>query len=134
MLCCVYSDKQWNWEAVLPQIEFAYDSMVNRSIDKTKFEIVYISSPYYVCDLAIMPTVAMVGESKTANNAAQKALKIQVVVQAHLKATNAKYNAKAEKIHCKKVLLKCDLVMKYLQRSQFLGICTKLERHKYSPF
>lgn len=44
MLRCVRGDKQQNWETALPQVEFAYNSMVNRSTGKTPFEVVYICS------------------------------------------------------------------------------------------
>lgn len=76
--------------------------MVNRSIDKTPFEIVHTYSPCYICDLAVMPTVAAVGENKAADNAAEKVLKIIANVQAHLEATNAKYKAEADKHHARK--------------------------------
>ena len=72
MLHCVCGDKQRNWEAALSQVEFAYNSMVNRSIGKTAFEVVYVCSPRQVCDLAIVSTI--VGESKVADNVAEKVL------------------------------------------------------------
>ena len=56
MLSCVYGDKHQNCETTLPQVEFAYNNKVNRSIGKTSFKIVYICSLCYVSDLAIMPT------------------------------------------------------------------------------
>ena len=101
MLRCVCSDKQRNWEAALPQVEFAYSIMVNRSTGKTPFEVVYICSPRQVCDLVIMPTV--VGGSKAADNVAKKALQIHAEVQAHLEVVNDKYKAEADKHRRKKV-------------------------------
>lgn len=112
---------------------FAYNNMVNRSIDKTHFKIIYTCSPRNVCDLVVMPTINVVGDSKATANMAKKALKIHAEVRAHLKVVNAKYKAEADKHHCKKVFVRGDVVMAYLWQSCFPDICTKLEKEKHGP-
>lgn len=108
--------------------------MVNHSAGKTPFEIAYTCPSRHVYNLAIMPTVAPVGESKLADNVAEKASKIYAEVHAHLEAANAKYKTEADKHREKKVFSEGDLVMAYLRRSRFPGIRTKLEKYKYRSF
>lgn len=78
MLRYVYTNKQQNWEAVLPKVEFIYNSMVNQSTGNTPFEIVYTCSLRNVYDLTIMLTIA--GGSKAVNNVTEKALQIYAEV------------------------------------------------------
>lgn len=52
MLKCLCNDKPKWWNIILPQIEFAINSMMNRSTDHSPFSIVYTKSPYITIDLA----------------------------------------------------------------------------------
>ena len=45
LLRCLGGDKPKGWDLILPQVEFAYNNSVNRSIGKSLFQIVYGSSP-----------------------------------------------------------------------------------------
>ena len=48
-------DKEKQWDTLLPHMEFAYNTSMNRSTGKTPFEIVYCKVPNHVLDLAILP-------------------------------------------------------------------------------
>ena len=55
MILSVSGDKPKQWDATLPQIEFAFNSMPNRSTKKTPFEVVYTSVPRHTMDLIRLP-------------------------------------------------------------------------------
>ena len=55
MILSVSGDKPKQWDAALPQIEFAFNSMPNRSSKKTPFEVVYTSVPRHTMDLIRLP-------------------------------------------------------------------------------
>lgn len=43
------------WDSVLPQVEFAFNSMFNRSTGKRLFFIVYTNVPNHTVDLIAFP-------------------------------------------------------------------------------
>ena len=45
LLRCLVQDKPKGWDMILPRAEFAYNNFVNRSTDKSPFQIVYGNSP-----------------------------------------------------------------------------------------
>lgn len=47
--------KPKQWDTVLPQAEFAYNSTVNRSTGKSPFEIVYGHIPKHYLDISTVP-------------------------------------------------------------------------------
>lgn len=51
MIGNLIGDKSKQWDLVLLQAEFAYNSMLNRSTDKAPFEVVYTKAPNHVLDL-----------------------------------------------------------------------------------
>ena len=53
----VNGDKPKQWGAALPQIEFAFNSMLNCSTKKTSFKVVYTSVPRHTVDL-IRPSLS----------------------------------------------------------------------------
>ena len=55
MIRFVSEDKPKQWDATLPQIEFAFNSMPNHSTKKTPFEVVYTSVPRHTMDLIRLP-------------------------------------------------------------------------------
>jgi hypothetical protein len=56
LLRCLVGDKPRQWDLVLPQAEFAYNSSINRSTGKYAFQIVYGANPKGVVDLVDLPT------------------------------------------------------------------------------
>ena len=55
MLRSVVGDKPKQWDATLPQVEFAFNSMTNRSTGKAPFAIVYTKEPNKTIDLIVLP-------------------------------------------------------------------------------
>ncbi|KAM2196635.1 hypothetical protein ACFX1Q_000135 [Malus domestica] len=55
MIRCVYGDKPKQWDLVLAQVEFAYNSRVHTTTGKSPFSIVYTSIPRHVVDLIRLP-------------------------------------------------------------------------------
>lgn len=55
MLICVITKQKRPWDLFLGQVEFAYNSTVNKSTSKSPFNIVYSKEPNHTVDLAIMP-------------------------------------------------------------------------------
>ena len=56
LLRCLVGDKPRQWDLILPQAEFAYNSSINRSTGKSAFQIVYGANPKGVVDLMDLPT------------------------------------------------------------------------------
>lgn len=57
MIRCLASDKPKQWDLTLPQAEFAFNSLENRTIDKTPFSVVYTKPPDYIVDLLSLPSI-----------------------------------------------------------------------------
>ncbi|KAJ4719144.1 Transposon Ty3-I Gag-Pol polyprotein [Melia azedarach] len=94
ILRCICGEKPKQWDVVLPQVEFAYNSMMNRSTGKTAFEVVYLQPPHHALDLVTLS--ALPGVSKAAENMAEKIQKVQEEVRANLEAANEKYKQDAD--------------------------------------
>ena len=54
LLRCLVGDKHKGWDLILPQAEFAYNNSINRSTDRSPFQIVYGSSPRTTLELRKM--------------------------------------------------------------------------------
>ena len=76
-------DKEKQWATLLPHMEFAYNTLVNRPTGKTPFEIVYSKVPNHVLDLIILPKLRV--SSMKYDNMVVKAVKTQVNLNFFLK-------------------------------------------------
>ena len=56
LIWCLSGDKPKQWDLALPQAEFAFNHMANRSTRKSPFEVVYTSLPRVTFDLANLPS------------------------------------------------------------------------------
>ena len=110
MLRCVVSEKPKQWDAALPQIEFAFNTMVNRSIGKAPFDIVYTKVPNHTIDLLYLPQYT----SNSVATLAEQIATIHSEVHQKLEASNLKYKAASDRHRRFKTFQEGDLVMVFL--------------------
>lgn len=55
MLFCATRDKPKQWDIALSQVEFAYNSMINKSTSKALFANVYTRIPNFPSDIVDIP-------------------------------------------------------------------------------
>jgi hypothetical protein len=58
MLRCVSRDKQKQWDINIPQVEFTFNCMRNRSTGKSPFKVVYTKSLKHALDLVPLPKLS----------------------------------------------------------------------------
>ena len=113
MLRCLAADHLKQWDLILPQAEFAYNSMTNRSTKRSPFSIVYTMPPNHVVDLVELPY----SKSRTAEDLAHSITKMFEEVTANLQDANAKYKSETNQHRHLKRFSKGDLVMVHLRKS-----------------
>ena len=99
MIRSLVGDKPKQWDLTLPQAEFAFNSMLNRSTGKAPFELVYTKVPNQTTDLLKLPTSV----NKAADNLAEKLASTLGDVRLKLAEANARYKANAD-LHRRKKL------------------------------
>ena len=57
LIRCIYGEKPKQWDLMLSQVEFAYNSTVSRSTSKSPFAIFYFVPPKHALDLVPLPRV-----------------------------------------------------------------------------
>jgi len=133
LIRCLSGTKPKQWDITLAQAEFAYKSMLNRSIGKTPFQIVYCRPPHHALDLVPLPKLP--GLSIAADNMVERITAIQDQVRQNLETSNAKYKEAADKKRRVYIFQAGDLVMVYLRKGRLpVGTYNKLKDKKYGPF
>lgn len=131
MIRCLASDKPKQWDLALPQAEFAFNNLVNRSTGRSPFSIVYTKCPATTVDLIYLPTL----KNKSAGQLAAEISATHNEVRAQLEASNAKYKAAADLHRREKVFDEGDLVMAHFNKNRFPpGSYNKLQPRKFGPF
>ena len=126
-------DKPKQWDYALPQVEFAYNSVVHSATGKSPFSLDYTVVPHHVVDLVKLPKAH--GFSATAEHMAKEVQAVKEETKARLEKTNAKYKAAADKHRRAKVFQEGDSVMVFLRKDRFpVGTYGKLKPRKYGPF
>lgn len=116
----------------LPQVEFAFNSMKNKSTGKSPFELVYTTPPKYALDLVPLPRLP--GMSIAVENLAERVQEVQAEVRSNLERANMKYKQATDKHRRAKVFQEGDLVMIHLRKGRFLAdTYDKLQDRKYGP-
>ena len=54
LLRCLVANNPKGWDLILPQVEFSYNTSINRSTGRSPFQIVYGSSPKTALELRKM--------------------------------------------------------------------------------
>lgn len=133
MILAVCGDKPKKWDAALPRIEFALNSVPNRSTKKTPFEIVYTRAPKHTMDLIRLPPSTDVNYN--AEEFAERIQHIHNEVKKNLKEANSRYKFATDKHRREKIFNEGDLVMVHLRKNRFpVGTYSKLKNKKIGPF
>jgi hypothetical protein len=133
LIRCLSGEKPKQWDLTLAQVEFAYNSMLNRSTGKTPFQVVYYQPPSHALDLVPLPRLP--GMNIAAGHMANRFKAIQEEVRKKLEASNAKYKAATDQKRRPKLFKVGDLVMVYLRKGRLpVGTFNKLSDKKYGPY
>jgi len=129
MARCIAGDKPKQWDMVHPQLEFAYNSVMNRTTSMSPFSIVYTKVPNHSINLIVLPKP----QSKNAFDMAR--IQVHKEVRERLEKAIASYKV-ATNQHCrKKLFIVGDLVMIHLRKERFpMGTFNKLKAKKMEPF
>jgi hypothetical protein len=133
MLRCVSRDKPKQWDINIPQVEFAFNCMSNRSTGKSPFEVVYTKPLKHALDLVSLPK--LLGLNVAAEHMADRVQQIHEEVRLNLEKANGKYKDAADSKRGVKIFREGDLVMAHLRKNRFpAGTYGKLKSRKYGPF
>ena len=110
-------DRPHQWDLILPQAEFAYNSSQNRTTGKTPFEIVY---GFPIPHILIRSSVPYCGHiSAEANDIIEHIKCVQQEVLEKLQVANSKYKEDAYQ-HRKELSFSVgDLIMVYFRCERF---------------
>lgn len=130
LLRSLSAKKPKQWDVTLPQAEFAYNSVVNRSTGRSPFEIIYGKSPRHYLDMA----PAADPPHKKAEDFTTSMVKIHEEVSRKLEESNDKYQQAANLHRRSKVFKEGDLVWVFLKKERFpQGSYNKLKEKKIGP-
>jgi hypothetical protein len=94
LLRCLVSDHNRNWDLILPTVQFAYNSSINRSICMSSFEVVHGYKPRKPLDLLPMSLHARVYES--AESFARRIQDLHIKITKQIQASNAQHKLQAD--------------------------------------
>lgn len=115
MVRCLADKKPKQWDDVLSQAEFAYNSMTNHSTSCYPFSIVHIKMPNHIIDLAISPQA----RNKPTETLAIDFSSTLHEVKTKLLESAQHYKYQADKKCCYKNFQVGDLVMILLTQRMF---------------
>ena len=131
IISSIAGDRPKMWDAALAQVEFAFNSMVNRSTCHSPFAIVYTKAPNSTVDLINLPKSA----NKSAEQLTEHVQQLHQEVRQKLEDSNARYKAAANKHMREKIFKEGALVMVHLSNQRFpTGTYHKLHAKKIGPF
>ena len=89
ILRCLVGEHLGNWDLILPQVEFADNNSVNRSIGKSPFEVVHRYKPRKPTDL--IPLLQHARVSITAESFAKHITDLHEQIHKHINKSNEAY-------------------------------------------
>lgn len=130
MLWCLVQFHPKQWDTFIARAEFSFNSMVNRSIGKTHFSIVYTKEPNAIIDVLILP--------KCSNQRATiVAIDFQIILnetRVALHDSNSQYKDNADQHRRLKQFEAGNLIMIRLRKERFpQGQYSKLSPRKVDP-
>ena len=131
LLRCLVGDSPGNWDLVLPQAEFAYNSSVNRSTGKSPFKIVHGYKPRKLTDLIPLSHHARV--SVSAESFAQHIRELHEQICTHLNKSNESYKRQKDVHQRPQKFQEGEFVMVRTERL-LLEKVSKLESRGSRPF
>ena len=133
LIQCLSGDKPKQWDLALPQAEFTFNHMTNRSTDKSPFEVVYTSLPQVTFDLANLPSVVDV--SMKVEAMVERTSKLHQEIKSHLELAIDSYKTIVNSHKRFKEYQVGDLVMLYLRKSRLpAGHHFKMTNKRMGPF
>ena len=115
----ICGDRPKQWDVILAQAEFAYNSVVHSTTGRLPFFVVYTQVPRHAADLIKLPTASGV-RNAVAKHMVEQWQSVAAKVRSKIEQSNAKYKAIADK-HCiKQVFTAGDQVMVFLRKERFL--------------
>lgn len=135
LLRCLVGDnpKQWQWEVVITQAEFAYNYSKNRTTGMSPFEIVYGKQPVHFYDL--LPIQQIEKYHVKGEEMAQKMQKLHEDIGLKIAQSNPKYKQHADLKRRAKIFKEGDMVMVFLGKERFpVGTYSKLSKRKIGPY
>ena len=131
MIRRIVGDKPHQWDTLLAQLKFDFNSVVNRSIGKSPFSIVFTKVPNYTLDLLSLPSF----KSQVADKLAEAIVQTYSEVTQELDVSNACYKRPVDQHRRLKTFAEGDLVMVHLEKQCFpVGAYNKLQPKKLGPF
>lgn len=132
LLRCLVGDKPKGWDLILPQAEFAYNNLVNRTTSNSPFQIIYGSSLRVFSDLKRIDSVDK--KSAEAEDFADHMKSIHEEVREHINKMNSQYKSKVDLKRRHKEFQIGVEVMVHLRKERFpAGTYNKLKMKKFGP-
>ncbi|KAK8934500.1 hypothetical protein KSP39_PZI014301 [Platanthera zijinensis] len=133
LLRCLAGEQPKQWDLALAQAEFAYNSTVNRSTNKSPFEIVYgFPIPHYL-DRHSLPSFERT--SFDATTWVENLKTLHEIIHNKLQVTSEKYKASANDHRRDLSFSEGDLVLVHFRKERFpSGTYHKLRQRRFGPF
>lgn len=123
-------DKLKQWDMVLLQAKFPFNSMINRSIGKFNFAIMYTKVPNHTLDLITLQKLT----HQATESMVEQIKQTHEKVRRQLEDANAKYKATTDQHRKKKIFQKGDMIMVHLCKLRFpTGSYQKLHAKNIGP-
>jgi hypothetical protein len=132
LLRSLVTEHHSQWENILPQVEFAYNDLVNRRTGQSPFHIVYGMQPRGISKLRDLEQIAT--RSASVEDFAKAMKELHSQVKERLQSSRQEYK-RIEDQHRKQIQFEVgDLILAHLRKERFpKGTYNKLKMKKIRP-